>query len=337
MERSPGRRGRPVRAAVFESLDAGMQDLQRVGGLPLPAEAASIWRGIWHEETHNSTAIEGNTLALRQVRLLLDEGLAVGDKELREYLEVQAYGEAAEWVYQQAAGESEWRTDRLLSLTEVRQIHRLVVEPVWAHFPPEDMHPDEGPGSFRRHELAAFPGGMQPPAFVEVPSMVDDWLGLVEDGPTEGQHVVEHLAFLHSRYERIHPFRDGNGRSGRLAINLLLVRRGYPPAIIRNKDRRQYIRALIRADRDGDVGALAEMIARAINDGINRFILPSLAGPVRLVPLAALATPDLSASALRLAAQRGRLRARLDGSRWLSTRQWVEEYQSTRYQRAGRT
>lgn len=337
MERTPGRRGRPVRKAVFESLDAGMDDLRRVGGLPHPAQAASIWRGIWHEETHNSTAIEGNTLALRQVRLLLDEGLAVGDKELREYLEVQAYGEAAEWVYQQASGAGDWQPDGLLSITELRQIHKLVVEPVWAHFPPDELHPDEGPGSFRHHELGTFQGGMTPPAFVEVPGLVDDWLSAVDDGPAERQHLVEHLALLHSRFERIHPFRDGNGRSGRLAINLLLVRRGYPPAIIRNRDRPRYIRALIRADQRGDIGALAELIARAINDGINRFLLPSLAGPVRLVPLAALATPDLSASALRLAAQRGRLRARLDGSRWLSTRQWVEEYQSTRYQRVGRT
>lgn len=336
MERTQGRRGRPARAAVLESLDAGMEDLRRVGGLPNPAEAAAIWRGIWHEETHNSTAIEGNTLALREVRLLLDEGRAVGDKELREYLEVQAYGEAAEWVYEQAAGDGEWQGERILSLTELRQIHRLVVEPVWAHFPPEELHPDEGPGSFRHHELAPFPGGMTPPAFVAVPGMIDDWLRLVHRGPDPGQHLVEHLALVHSQFESIHPFRDGNGRSGRLAINLLLVRRGYPPAIIRNRDRSRYIQALNRADQRGDIGALAELIARAINDGINRFLLPSLAGPVRLLPLSALATPTLSPAALRLAAERGRLRARLDGGRWLSTRQWVDEYQASRYQRRAR-
>jgi Fic family protein len=310
-----------------------MADLRRVGGLPAPDEAQAIWRGIWYEETHNSTAIEGNTLALREVRTLLEEGRAVGDKELREYLEVQAYGEAAEWVYQQASGIGEWQSDRLLSLTELRQIHRVVVEPVWAHFPPVELHPNEGPGSFRQHELAPFPGGTTAPAFVEIPGLVDDWLGVVDDGPAEGQHLVEHLAHVHSRFETIHPFRDGNGRSGRLVINLLLVRRGYPPAIIRNRDRPKYIAALIRADQRGDVGVLAELIARAINDGINRFLLPSLAGPVRLVPLSALATATLTPQALRLAAERGRLRARLDGGRWLSTRQWVDEYGATRYQR----
>lgn len=80
---------------LYRAVDDALADLRRVGGLTNTAEAEGIWRGIWHEETHNSTAIEGNTLALRQVRMLLEHGLAVGDKELREYLEVQAYGEAA--------------------------------------------------------------------------------------------------------------------------------------------------------------------------------------------------------------------------------------------------
>jgi hypothetical protein len=78
-----------------------MRDLARAGGLPTPEESEAIWRDIWYQETHNSTAIEGNTLALRQVKVLLDEGRSLGNKELREYLEVKAYALAAEWVYSQ--------------------------------------------------------------------------------------------------------------------------------------------------------------------------------------------------------------------------------------------
>lgn len=331
------RRGRPSRASIYAALDQGVDDLWRVGGLPSATEANAIWRGIWHEETHNSTAIEGNTLALNQVRALLEEGRAVGDRELREYLEVQAYADAAHWVYGQALATDASRPDRLLTLTELRQIHRLVVEAVWKHFPPQDFLAEEGPGLFRRHNLAPFPGGMQPPGTAEVPGMVDEWLGLVRKGPSRGQHLMEHLAEIHTRFERIHPFRDGNGRTGRLIVNLLLVRRSYPPAIIYNRDRAKYIRALNRADRDSDIGPLAELLARSVNDSINRFLLPALAGPHRLVPLAALARPQLAASALRLAAERGRLRAQRQGARWYSTRQWVDEYLASRYQRAGAT
>ena len=73
-----------------------------MGGLPNPLEAADIWRGIWFEEAHHSTALEGNTLVLKQVEQLLAEGRAVGNKELSEYLEVKGYADAAEWVYGQA-------------------------------------------------------------------------------------------------------------------------------------------------------------------------------------------------------------------------------------------
>jgi fido (protein-threonine AMPylation protein) len=333
VETERGRRGRPSRASLYAAVDLGLDDLWRVGGLPTPDEADAIWRGIWHEETHNSTAIEGNTLALREVQTLLDQGRAVGDKELREYLEVQAYADAAQWVYGHAVGSDERSTARWLTITELRQIHRLVVEAVWAHFPPEGLHADEGPGSFRRHELAAFPGGMQPPVAIEVPGLIDDLLAVVRRGPADGQHLVEHLAHVHARFERIHPFRDGNGRTGRLVVNLLLVKRGYPPAIIYNRERPRYIAALNRADRDGDPGALAELIARSVNDGINRFLLPALAGPQRLVPLSALTTPSLNGPAMRLAAERGRLRAQRQNGRWYSTRQWVDEYVASRYSR----
>lgn len=324
------RRGRPRRSTIYGTVDEGIQDLARVGGLPRPAEAQSIWRDIWHEETHNSTAIEGNTLILRQVAILLEEGRAVGNKEMREYLEIQAYADAAQWVYEQASLPGDWSSGGLLNLTELREIHRRVVERVWKDFPPEDFHPSEGPGSFRHHDIAAFPGGMIPPPMVAVPGLVGDWLESTNAGPAAGEHLVEFLARLHTRFESIHPFRDGNGRTGRLLMNLMLVRRGLPPAIIYNRERTRYIAALARADARGEYGALGELIARSIRDSIDRFVLPALAGRGRMVPLTSLAGPNLSRIALRNAAERGRLRAQRRGTRWYSTRQWVDEYAASR-------
>ncbi len=88
-------RGRPTREQVLARVDRCLADLAAVGGLPLPIEAEGIWVNIWHEETHHSTAMEGNTLVLRQVKALLEEGRAVGNKELREYLEIEGYGDGA--------------------------------------------------------------------------------------------------------------------------------------------------------------------------------------------------------------------------------------------------
>jgi hypothetical protein len=124
---------------------------------------------------------------------------------------------------------------------------------------------------------------------------------------------------------------DGNGRTGRLLTNLVLVRLGYPPAIIYKRDRSRYLAALARSDQ-GDHGPLGEMIARAILDNLMRFVLPAIAGPARLVPLEALASPDLAVGSLRKAALRGRLRAvRTTTGSWRSSKQWVDAYRANRY------
>ncbi|HTS14856.1 MAG TPA: Fic family protein [Candidatus Sulfotelmatobacter sp.] len=327
-------RGRPSRRLILEQVDLAMADLARAGGLPSPVESEAIWREIWHQEAHNSTAIEGNTLLLREVKALLDEGRSVGDKALREYLEVKAYAQAAEWVYEQGRAPGDRSNGPAeISLTDVRRVHTLTVGPVWDLFPPDDLDPDEGPGGFRRHEIAAFPGGMSPPPFTDVPALVMDWLAAART-PTPEAHVLVRLAKLHGQFEKIHPFRDGNGRTGRLLLNLMLVQRGYPPAVLRNRSRERYLAGLRRAD-SGDPWPLAEMIGRAVKDNLDRFLLPGLAGPLKLLPITALAQDGKAARALRAAADRGRLRAvKDDRDRWLSTKQWVDDYRRVR--RVGR-
>lgn len=302
--------------------------------MPSPVEAEGIWRGIWLEETHHSTAIEGNTLVLRQVEQLLAQGRAVGNKELREYLEVQGYADAANWVYGQGIQAGEWSSGALISLTEVRHVHRLAMTPVWDVAPHPNATEKERPGSFRQHDIEPFSGGMRPPDWPEVPALLSDWIAEARSlRSAKSASDPEALAQLHARFERIHPFLDGNGRTGRLVLNLLLVRLGYPPAIIYKGDRSRYLTALQRADR-GDPGPLGELLARAILDNLHKFVVPAIAGPVRLVPLPALASPDISANALRVAATRGRLKASkaADGT-WRSTRVWVDEYLTGRYDR----
>jgi Fic/DOC family len=331
-------RGRPTRTAVYERLRVQIGELRdRLDGLPSPREADGIWRGIWLEEAHHSTAIEGNTLVLKQVEQLLEEGRAVGNKELREYMEVRGYADAANWVYSQALDPGTWSSGELLSLTELRHIHRLALTPAWDI----ESHPSAGhserPGSFREHDIRPFPGGMCPPPWPEVPAMVTEWISEVQALGREGEGIEpEALAKVHARFEQIHPFLDGNGRTGRLVLNLLLVRLDYPPAIIFKGDRRRYLAALRSADQ-GDHGPLGELLARAILDNLHKFVAPAIAGPSRLVPLPALASERISSNALRVAATRGRLKASkaADGT-WRSTRAWVDEYLSGRYEREPR-
>ncbi|MPZ63028.1 MAG: Fic family protein [Propionibacteriales bacterium] len=328
-------RGRPPRDAVYRRLDEAVRELREwMGGLPGPAEAEDIRSNLWHRETHNSTAIEGNTLILREVEQLLEEGRAVGSKPLRDYLEVRAYADAAHWVYGRAIEPGEWIAGALVSLQEIRHIHHVCMSPAWQADPHPDASGAEGPGSFRRHQFAAFPGGMQPPSWVEVEGLMRTWVtdaAAITDADAEP--LPEALARTHNDFERIHPFLDGNGRTGRLVLNLMLGRLGYPPAIIYKRERDRYLRAMRRADQ-GEYGPLGELIARSVTDNLHKFVIPAVAGPVKLVPLTALASDDITENALRVAATRGRLRAvKGDDGTWRSSKNWVDQYLANRYKR----
>ena len=325
-------RGRSARAAIHERLAREIKELrEKLGGLPQPVEAEDIWKYIWVHEVHNSTAIEGNTLILREVETLLAEKKAVGDKALKDYLEVKGYADAAEWVYSQGAGSGSFHTDSLLTLSEVRYVHQLAMIPVWEVAPHPLAYENESPGSWRQHDIQPFNAKMQPPPYTDVPSHMRDWVDQACELPGDPAPIAEALANVHVEFERIHPFLDGNGRTGRLLANLILVRLGYPPAIIQKREREGYLAALRQADT-GEIGPLGEVFARAILDNLMRFVIPAVAGPRRLVPIEALATSEISAEALRVAAYRGRLRAQRGDDRiWRSTKAWVDEYLIDRF------
>jgi hypothetical protein len=157
------RRGRPSRVAIYDRLRVQIGELrERLGGLPSPIEAEGIWRGIWLEEAHHSTAIEGNTLVLKQVELLLAEGRAVGNKELSEYLEIRGYATEADWVYGHGIQPGEWSEGELVSLAEVRRVHSLAMTPVWDVSP----HPRPPTARARAHFASttsnAFPAACSP-------------------------------------------------------------------------------------------------------------------------------------------------------------------------------
>jgi fido (protein-threonine AMPylation protein) len=327
-------RGRPSRQQVFQTLDRARGDLEVIGGLPEPTVFQDVWAGIWTEETHNSTAIEGNTLRLKQVQLLLEDGVVTGSqKELREWLEAKAYGDAARWVYQHAYFRRLRGEEPRISEAEIREIHKLVTQSVWAHFPPEGLVRGEEPGRYRLKDHDPLRPDLPPVDCNSVAANLANWVAGANDDPGDRDcHVIERLAELHAAFERIHPFPDGNGRAGRLVLTLLLVRSGYPPAIIYKDQRTKYLRFLRRAD-EGDAGPLGELLARSVNEGIYRFLMPKLAGPLSVVPLAALGDDDLSRVALVAAAQRNRLKANKYGGIWYSTPQWVAEYKASRHSR----
>jgi fido (protein-threonine AMPylation protein) len=304
-------------------LDSELDEMRtRLGGLPRADEAGDIWNAIWLEEAHHSTALEGNTLVLQQVRELLANGRAVGSKSLREYLEVEGFSKASRWVYEQAMITRD-DAAKLVTLAEIRHIHALVVGDEWSV-----LEPDRDAGAFRSQEVQQFTSGMTPPPAWTVASAMTDFSARLGTGPS-GEHPVIWVAGAHAEFERIRPFRDGNGRTGRLLANLLLVRLGYPPAIILKRERSRYLSALARADQ-GDPRPLALMMVRAAKVNLDRFIYPSVAGPAKLVPLTALATGDRPFGALKAAAVRNRLKHRILNGIIYSSKNWLDDYYTTK-------
>jgi Fic family protein len=178
------------------------------------------------ELTYTSNAIEGNTLTAVETTLVIEQGITVAGKKLKDHLEAIDHYEAIRYVRELA------RRATILTEMDIRSLHRLVVlrsQPDVA-----GSYADQGRYVLTETGRHAFPS----PA--EVPALMGDfaaWLAHAPDAP-------ETAFAAHRRLVDIHPFNDGNGRTARLLMNLILIRGGYPPIAVRPEDRVAYLRAL---------------------------------------------------------------------------------------------
>ncbi len=283
---------------------------------PLPAAAvARLREQLTVEWIYNSNAIEGSTLTLRETQLILETGLTIGGKSLREHFEVINHKDAIEYV------ESLAQQETSISAFHVRQIHKLVLSRI----------DDENAGQYRRTQLRI--GGAQhvPPESWEVPQRMQDWEAWLHQAEHE-LHPVVLAAQAHHRLAAIHPFVDGNGRTARLVMNLVLFRYGYPPTVLLRANRRQYVQVLMQAD-SGRLEPLANFVGKAVERSLTLYLeacIPQTSAPAPeqvwiSLAQAAEGTP-YSQEYLSLLARKGRLEAIKRGRVWLTTRQAVEDY-----------
>ena len=237
----------------FNLIDSLLKEFYRISDTNPYLRRAK--RDAYYAHIYHSNGIEGNTLNLRETRYIIETRLAIPGKSLIEHQEVLGLHLALQYV-------NSTLVNRLGSITreDILEIHRRFfgyVDPVQA-------------GQLRTHQV--YVGSFVPPPADDVPDYLDDfikWLNSLED--TRDLHAIKLAAIAHYKFVFIHPFIDGNGRTGRLLMNLILMRSGFPPVIIRKSDRLIYYSHLDQAN-DGDIRPLIRFIAKCTERTLTEFI-----------------------------------------------------------------
>lgn len=207
------------------------------------------------ELTYTSNAIEGNTLTRRETALVVEKGLTVGGKSLAEHLEATNHAHALDWVKEQIK-----RKPTDLTEKDILRIHDIILKGL----------DDANAGHYRSVPVRISGSAVVLPNSRKVPDLMQGfaaWLKRSED-----LHPVELAAEAHYRLVTIHPFVDGNGRTARLLMNMILLMNGYPAAIIRKRDRLAYIGSLEKAQLGGSKDDYLLIIAKAVGRSLDIYL-----------------------------------------------------------------
>ena len=192
--------------------------------------------------THNSTAIEGNTLTLIETKVVLEDGIAIGGKQLREIYEVINHKKAYEYVKKCIAAK------KPLDENIVKDLHTILTENIIVG------------GIYRNEEVRISGAGFTPPSGNEMYMQIKNFYEDLKTKDTE-LNPIELAAWTHAEFVRIHPFVDCNGRTGRLLMNYRLLQNGYLPVSVAKEIRLDYYNALEQYAVNGDLTDFADLVA----------------------------------------------------------------------------
>lgn len=238
----------------YENLTAKKTHLDSIR--PLPTELVRNL-GDWFrvELTYTSNAIEGNTLTRKETALVVEKGITVGGKSLIEHLEATNHARALDWVALLAG-----RSPKSLTEEDILHIHSIILQGI----------DDTNAGRYRTIPVRISGSAVILPNPLKVPDLMQtfvEWLNR-----STRLHPVELAAEAHYQLVAIHPFTDGNGRTARLLMNLILLMNGYPPAIIRARHRLAYIDALEKVHLGGAKDDYLKIITKAVDRSLDIYL-----------------------------------------------------------------
>ena len=257
--------------------------------------------------TYNSNAIEGNTLTLAETQMVLEYGMTVEGHPLREYLEATNHAEAFDVLDKLVATQ--------ISLETVLKLHSLVMDKI-----------TNEAGQLRTTQVYIRGSNHLPPPARDVPLYMMQWVRWLTSDDALRYGPITRAAIAHHDFEAVHPLTDGNGRVGRLLLNLMLMQDGYPPALVLKEWRTRYITAL-QAGHRGDSTALVNLIGLAVEHSLDLYLTACEASTAHLLPLKELADLfGLDNNYLGQLARLGKIEATKRGQFWYASREAVQNY-----------
>lgn len=239
---------------LWEKLERKKALLDRYRPLPL-ALVANLEEWFKVELTYTSNAIEGNTLSRKETAMVVEKGLTVAGKTLKEHLEAINHADALEWM---KALVGKKRGD--ISERHILDLHQLILKKI----------DDENAGRYRTVRVRIAGSTVILPNPMKVPQLMKEFIVWL---PSQtGEPFLQIAAETHFKLVSIHPFVDGNGRAARLLMNILLMQEGYPPALIRKEDRIRYIDAIEKGQLHGEMSDYYQIIYEAVERSLNIYL-----------------------------------------------------------------
>ncbi|GBN37702.1 Adenosine monophosphate-protein transferase Fic [Araneus ventricosus] len=213
-----------------------------------------VRKEVYFLHIHHTLALEGNTMSLSETRAVVETKTAIPGKSIMEHNEILGLESALRYMNKTLVNISE-----RLTVFDILEIHKRVL----GHVDPLSA------GTFRRSQV--FVGEYVPPPASEVEYLMEQFVEWLQSDNMQLLHPVKRAAVVHYRLAHIHPFVDGNGRTARLLMNLILMRAGYPPVIIRKQDRSVYYSTLQMAN-EGDIRPFIRFIAHCTECTLDVFL-----------------------------------------------------------------
>ncbi len=223
---------------------------------PLPPELVKnldYWFKV--ELTYTSNAIEGNTLTRQETALVVEKGLTVRGKSLNEHLEASNHAKALDFINNLVTKPSHKVTEN-----DILDIHKIVLQGI-----------EDSAGYYRSVPVRISGSTVILPNPLKVPDLMEGFISTFIK-KAKDYHPVELALLAHYEFVTIHPFVDGNGRCGRLLMNLILMQNGYPPAIIRKRDRDAYIKSLEKAQLGGNLDDFKAFIIKSVDRSLDIYL-----------------------------------------------------------------